>query len=153
MLFDFNVLHGLLIQLCRAVLCRLLCLKRMRKKVFSKLIWRWKYYLVIPSCSYWARVSGGQIHTLKHTQRKAQWVPERALQSSSMKSLSIIYSLAQGTSNEPCLPKWADLKEPATQKHPIFILCCVACETSRFGLEQKFIVTEWKPQDFVLTRG
>lgn len=54
-----------------------------------------KLYLAIPSCSYWARVSGGQILSQNHTSRKPQCVPGRTLQSGSMKSLSAIYNLAQ----------------------------------------------------------
>lgn len=111
----------------------------MSKKVFSKLIWRWKHYLVTPSCSSWAWVSGGQSHTQKHTQRKAQRVPQRALQSGSIRSLSVFYNLAQGTSNYPCLLKWAGLKEPATQKHHI-----------QFSY---FIMLPVEPQDLGLGRN
>lgn len=50
-------------QLCRAALCRLPCLNRRKKEVFSKLVWKWNPCLVILSCSYWAGVSDGQIHT------------------------------------------------------------------------------------------
>lgn len=126
----------------RTVPHRLPCLKRMSEQILSKLVWRWKQQLVISNYSYQARVSGGQIHTQNHTQKKAQWASEQSeLRSMARWSLfSAIGNLAWGTS---------DLALPSEMGRPQR-----TCHTETPGfLSLLGFLVNLRPQGFGLSRN
>lgn len=93
-----------------------------------------KLYLVIPSCSFWARVSGGQIHSQNHTHRKlSEFLEELCWVWLSEVSLSCY--LQRGTS---CSPVFCNKQMSKNLPHRYIRFSCfvmLACKTSRCGLE------------------